>query len=171
MSKEYTVKQFHKGDFQDNHGNYWCTMVLDGVGEQVRIVVKDPLQYEDGMKLYGDITEQTSKAGKQYLRFKKAERPEQTNDKPSEEYWEHKNATIRAQWAIGQSMTKFPEGCYEVSGADRITLLDNIKAFAKELCNMVDEVTGEDEQQEEVAKEVSESIDEGTPINLDDIPF
>lgn len=76
MAQEYTITAFEKGDFQDNHGNYWCSMVVDGVGEPVKIVVKDPTKYEVGMKLFGDITEQTSKAGNAYLRFKRAQQGE-----------------------------------------------------------------------------------------------
>lgn len=79
-AQEYEITEFRKGDFQDNYGNTWCDMVLLGVGEPVRIVVKNPLdeQYTVGNKLYGEIKEVTSKAGKAYKRFYREERPEQT---------------------------------------------------------------------------------------------
>lgn len=109
MAQEYEVLQFKKGDFQDNYGNYWCDMALKGVGEPVRIAVKDPTQFQDGMTLYGSVETKTSKAGKEYLKFKREEReedPDQQTDKPkqSDEYWEDKNLAIKAQWAIGQAI-------------------------------------------------------------------
>lgn len=173
MSQEYNVKQFEKGDFQDNHGNYWCSMVLEGVGEPVRIVVKDPMQFESGMTLYGDISEETSKAGRQYLRFRRAERPEgersPTKDKPSEEYWEQKNATIRAQWAIGQAVQ-----LHIAVTAKGNEEAQSIKETAKELFAMVDEVSGSQKNQERVAEEVTDRVpveEYDKEIDLSDIPF
>lgn len=77
MAQEYEITDFRKGDFQDQHQNFWCDMVLLGVGEPVRIAVKDPTQYQVGQKLYGRIDEVISKQGKPYKRFFKEERPEQ----------------------------------------------------------------------------------------------
>lgn len=74
--QEYKILQFKKGDFQDAHLNYWCDMALEGVSEPVRIAVKDPMTYSDGMTLYGHITDETSKAGKPYRRFRKDQRDE-----------------------------------------------------------------------------------------------
>lgn len=112
MAQEYTVLQFKKGDFQDAHGNYWCDMALEGVGEPVRIVVKDPMQYSDGMVLYGEVKEMTSKAGKPYNRFYREQRPEGQQSLPtnkpqqSDQYWEDRNDAIKAQWALGRSYEK-----------------------------------------------------------------
>lgn len=152
-------------------------MVLEGVGEPVRIVVKDPMQFQAGMTLYGDITEETSKAGRQYLRFRRAERPDGTpkQDKPSEEYWEQKNATIRAQWAIGQAMT------WQVS-QDQINW-EQLESDAKRIYAMVDEVSGSQENQERVAEEVTDRVpveaydglvtdkDMEEEVDLSNIPF
>lgn len=80
--QEFEIKNFQKGDFVDDHGNYWCSMALAGVSEPVRIVVKDPMQYRDGMTLYGHISDETSKAGKPYLRFRKDQRDE--HQKPNQ---------------------------------------------------------------------------------------
>lgn len=114
MAQEYLVTQFKKGDFQDNHGNYWCDMALKGVGEPVRIVVKDPMQYSDGMTLYGEVKEQESKKGNTYLRFYREQRPDgeaptyanKGQDKPNDQYWEDRNDAIKAQWALGRSYEK-----------------------------------------------------------------
>jgi hypothetical protein len=77
MAQTYKLTGFEKGDFQDNHGNYWCTAVLQGIGEPVKIVVKDPTKYHEGMELYGNVEEKTSKAGKPYLRFYREQHPDQ----------------------------------------------------------------------------------------------
>lgn len=159
MAQEYKVVQFKKGDFQDNYGNWWCDMVLEGFGEPVKIVVKDPMQFEDGMTLYGSIEQKTSKAGKQYNRFKREQKPD-TEEK--EAYWQEKNMSIRAQWAIGQAVSVH---------ADNI---EKVETLANELFEMVDRVSGNVEQardqEEKVASEVVHEVDD-QPINLDDIPF
>jgi hypothetical protein len=80
MAKDYTVNQFKVGTFTDPNGNTWCDMALQGVGEPVKIVVKDPTKFHDGMELYGKIEEKTSKAGKTYLRFYR----EQKQDAPAQ---------------------------------------------------------------------------------------
>ena len=41
----------------------------------------------------------SAKSGRNYYKFKTETRPEQS-EKPSEEYWEEKNRTIRAQWLL-----------------------------------------------------------------------
>lgn len=93
---------------------------------------------------------------------------------------------IKAQWAIGQSLSKFEQNCYQAMGADRQTLLDNIEDFAKELYAMVDKVKGTqsttsgyekakqtraklDDEPEEPDEVITDIGDE--PIDLKDIPF
>lgn len=143
MAQEYEVLQFKKGDFQDNYGNYWCDMALKGVGEPVRIAVKDPTQFQDGMTLYGSVETKTSKAGKEYMKFKREEReddPDQQSDKPkqSDEYWEDKNSAIKAQFAI-KVATEFLKNSEFISD-DK--LFEATEKYAKEIFAMVDRVKG-----------------------------
>jgi hypothetical protein len=89
MAKEYTVRSFKKGDYKDNFGNTWCDMVLEeNPSEPVRIVVKDPDNYKDGMKLYGEVKLAKTQAGKAYYRFYKEQQPEtpQTNQAQGSTY-------------------------------------------------------------------------------------
>lgn len=197
MAQEYEVTQFKKGDFQDPHGNYWCDMALKGVGEPVRIVVKDPTQFHDGMSIYGNITDETSKAGKPYQRFRREQRPDDeqpskppvtyTKDKPTEEYWEDKNSAIKAQWAIGQAIKL--QTAFAVQKKDPALLASKeVEDAAKYLFGMVERVKGteapkapsspsvsvEDQVAQEQAKrdaDLVHAFDDGTPVNLDDIPF
>lgn len=165
MAQEYEVLQFKAGDFQDSHGNYWCDMALRGVSEPVRIVVKDPMQFHDGMMLYGRVEDATSKAGKPYRRFYREQKPDseqsssQHASKPKlsnqdDKYWDDKNAQIRAQWAIGQAVT--------LSGqTDHPNGLVMIEEWAKELYAMVDRVKGSSESTNpKVTQEKSESTQE-----------
>lgn len=189
MSKEYEVLQFKIGDFQDNHGNTWCDMTLQGVSEPVRIVVKDPTKIKDGDKLYGEIKKQTSKAGKDYLRFYRETRPDDSQQgfgnrtggaKPA---WQPRDdSAIRAQWAIGQAVTIHMTH----APSKGFTRSDEIEKTAKELFSMVDRVKGSvvtgstnpGETKEfstmddgEFASLMAKNLDEGTPINLEEIPF
>jgi hypothetical protein len=168
MAQEYVIRAWEKGDFQDNHGNYWCTAVFEGVGEPVKVVVKDPTKFNVDDKLYGDVTEQKSKAGNTYLRFKRVSNTEapQGGSKPqgqSDEYWEEKNAQIKAQWAIGKAI--------EWGRGDKDEV--NIERDAKILFAMVDRVSGKEQPQESTedaeAKSLADSLDKGVQINLDDV--
>lgn len=199
MAQDYEIVQFNKGDFTDPHGNYWCDMALKGVSEPVRIVVKDPLQYKAGLHLYGKITDETSKAGKPYLRFRREQRPDgeqqaslpvaSKQGKPDEQYWEDKNSAIKAQWAIGQAV--------QATKTEKpLPNLVEVESLAKDFYAMVDRVKGSSEStdpkvgsssttkvtqssvEEQVAQaqakrdaDIVHAYDEGTPINLDEIPF
>jgi len=186
---EYEILQFDKGDFKDQNGNYWCTMAVRGVSEPVRIVVKDPMHedFQEGKNLYGKITDETSKAGKPYLRFRREKRDDGQqgslpikSDKPSPEYWDDKNASIQAQFAIKTAVMALGVR----TDKNLAHYVDEVQAMATELFAMIPRVSGkenDDEAQEklgqeiadkvgEVASEVADEID-SKPINMDDIPF
>ena len=177
--REYELTAFDKGDFQDPNGNFWCSGALKGVSEPVKFVVKDPTKFNVGDMLYGEIIEATSKAGKPYKRFKRAKKPEDNHSfSGGKREWQPRDdMAIRAQWAIGQALSKFPENCYQATDEDRMTLLHNIEHFAKEIYAMVDNVKGsvvtgsQKESEEEFASLVASAVDNGTEINLNDIPF
>jgi len=63
MAQEYEVTWFQPTDFADNHNNYWCNVAFQGVSEPLKWVVKDPTKVKVGDKVFGEIKEQTSKAG------------------------------------------------------------------------------------------------------------
>lgn len=185
MAQDYEVAHFKKGDFQDNFGNYWCDMALKGVGEPVRIAVKDPTQFHDGMILYGSIETKQSRAGKDYLKFKRMEKEEQqpplspTGGTTKKEWIPRDEDAIRAQWAIGQSVILHNH--VDKSAESSAPNTNYIEQYAKELYAMVDRVkaptakildpsaTAEDIQNLVQQDTVHDAADE--PINLDDIPF
>lgn len=77
QAKDYTIREFKAGTFQDQNGNLWCDMVLEeNPSEPVRIVVKDPTKFSNGMKIYGKIKAMTSQQGKQYYRFFREKHPD-----------------------------------------------------------------------------------------------
>ena len=177
MAQEYKVLQFKKGDFQDAHNNYWCDMALEGFGEPVRIVVKDPMQYHDGMTLYGEVKTQTSKAGKEYNRFYREQRPETatppSGGKPqNDQYWEDRNDAIKAQWALGRA--------YEKHGATKDALADATWLF-ENADNVVKHETGYDkfkaskpQPKEEADPEFASMLAKGMEaddIDISEIPF
>lgn len=74
---EYEISYFEKGDYQDQNGNYWCNILFKGYSsEPIRIVVKDPMAYSVGQKLYGHLEIKTSQAGKPYNRFYRDKKPD-----------------------------------------------------------------------------------------------
>jgi hypothetical protein len=154
MPQEYEIIQFKKGDFQDNHGNFWCDMALRGVSEPVKIVVKDPTKYQDGDKIYGRITQETSKAGKSYQRFRRELAPdENTPSHGSRSYTPRDDAAIRAQFSIKTAveLLKNPEA--EVKE-------DIIEHWAKVFYKMIDRVK---DSEKPVA--VSSRVDEVFPVS------
>lgn len=161
MAKEYELTAFDTGKTPhiDGYGNTWATAVFLGEGEPVKWVVKDPATIKVGQKYYGTITEETSKAGKTYLRFRREKVPEApqgvSNDKPTEEYWENKQAQIKAQWAINQSREYIQHKLGDGSSLEEI--LDTAKLFY----GMVDQVVN------------SEQIDwkDRDIVNLEDLPL
>lgn len=144
MAKEYELTAFDTGKepFVDNHGNTWCTAVFLGEGEPVKWVVKDPTQVKIGNKYYGTISEEKSKAGKTYLRFRREKLPEGSvspqSDKPSDEYWSERNDAIKAQFAIKTAveLLKNPEADIQE---------DTIEHWARIFFNMVERVAKEPE--------------------------
>lgn len=73
MAQKYRVLSFKTTDFKDNYGNSWVNVALEGHGEPVTMVVKDPSSIEVGKEFYGSIYKATGKSGKDYWRFKREE--------------------------------------------------------------------------------------------------
>jgi hypothetical protein len=155
MAKEYELTAFDTGKepYVDQHGNTWLTAVFLGEGEPVKWVVKDPTTVKVGDKYHGSITEEKSKAGKPYLRFRREARPDgptsPSSDKPSDEYWSERNDAIKAQFAIKTAveLLKNPE-------ADIAEEL--VEHWAKIFFNMVDRVASNQEPKKEPEVNVEE---------------
>lgn len=164
MAQDYKLLQFKPSDFKDQHGNTWCDAAFEGVSEPVKWVVKDPTKAEVGKTYYGEIVQKTSKADKPYQRFYPRQKPEQTSES-KDEYWEDKNLSIRAQWAIGQAVQatemKADQDGYDTDVQDLagrfFLMVDKVKAVGQE--------TPKPEEKDQVI------IPNDDPINLDDIPF
>jgi hypothetical protein len=186
MPQVYEVVAFKKGDFQDQNGNYWCDMALKGISEPVRIVVKDPTQFHDGMELYGHITDETSKAGKPYRRFRRDKQPdfhETAGGAPKKSEWiPRDDSAIKAQFAIKAAVAAYAMPTLADTLKDPAALdvyFNNVEHFASQFYSMVDRVkdsglkaTGVEGQPvpDEFKDKVVEFDDEA-PINLADIPF
>lgn len=156
MPQEYEVVQFKKGDFKDQNGNFWCDMALKGVGEPVRIVVKDPTQFHDGMTLYGRITEEVGKtSGKPYQRFRREKRDDETRTysqsagtTTKKEWQPRDDDAIRAQWAIGQASSFFAQVEGGKASGDDPAGYRRVEEIAKQFYAMVDRVKGSSVTQE-----------------------
>lgn len=164
--KDYKLVQFKESDFKDNFGNTWCDAAFEGISEPVKWVVKDPSKIEVGNTYYGEIIQKTSKADKPYQRFYAKKKEESTDNK--EEYWEDKNLSIRAQWAIGQAVQ-----ATEIKTSDNGYEKD-IEYLANMFYKMVNRIKLTDaeierKEQEDSFKPIEDPAD--TSINLDDIPF
>lgn len=163
MSQDYKLLQFKPSDFQDQHGNTWCDVAFEGISEPVKWVVKDPARVEVGKSYFGRIEQKTSKANKPYQRFYAEKKEEAPKSEQTDEYWQERNDTIRAQWAIGQAV-QATELKADANGYD-IDVLD----LAGRFFNMVDRVKVSGQNTPIEKPTVIE--DEEEVINLDDIPF
>lgn len=79
MAQDYKLLKFDPGlenPFKDQNGNLWTTAVFEGIQEEVKWVVKDPSKIQEGNSYYGEVKKATSKAGKDYLRFYREQKPD-----------------------------------------------------------------------------------------------
>jgi len=183
MAQEYILRSFEKGDFQDAHGNYWCTAAFEGFGEPVKWVVKDPTKPQEGRSYYGEITEQTSKAGKPYWRFYKKQRQDapqnaagtawkDTSDGQRQgmcmnnaaAYINLRNANEdmpAKDWAA--MVHEFAKALYELGGLENTPEVE-VAGQQRTLVEMFNETRA-------AREDTVHPVNEDEPINLDDIPF
>jgi hypothetical protein len=154
MAQDYEILDFKKGTFQDNYGNYWCDMALKGFGEPVRIAVKDPTEFHEGMSLYGVVEEKESKAGKSYYRFKREKKEETSASSSPSNNWE----SPERQDSINRSVA--------LNNAN--ILFQSTAADADEVLRIADKYYDwlKNHQTTDVIEPVTDK-----PITLDDIPF
>lgn len=171
MEYEITAFDIGKEPYLDPHGNTWATVAFLGISEPIKWVVKDPSKVKVGDKVWGKITDETSKAGKPYLRFRKEKRPDDIKTvydlKSNDEYWADKQAQIKAQWAIGQAVQVGIAGIE--AGVEVKT--DDIELQAKKFYAMVDRVKDSDHTDEAEAKSLAKSLEDGTAIDLENVPL
>lgn len=180
--QDYRITSFKVGTFKDDHNNTWCDMALEGFGEPVRVVLKDPSKFATGDTIYGRIEQKTSKANKAYWKFQRVmkDEPQYVKTNNSRPAWTPRDDShIRAQWAIGQAVSMHADD-EAVKGKDFIAggnkNLFAIEATAKELFAMVDRVKDSTTpaaapvtEEHTIATEAGDSMEE--EIDLSQIPF
>lgn len=161
MSENYVLKSFKVGDFKDNYGNTWCEAIFEGYGEPVKWVVKDPSRIKEGETYYGRVEDKTSKAGKPYARFYAEQKEDSPKPKQDDAYWQDKQDTIMAEWAIGQAVS-----ASELKASDDNYFAD-IEHLANQFFKMVDRVA----KQEPAPDPALTDEDYKEEISVDDIPY
>lgn len=148
MAKFYNIEWVSPPSKEsDNYGNYWYTVIIDG--KKLRQLAKNPP--ETGQR-YGEITKETSKAGKEYFRF----RPKQVPDGVSP-------AEMPSGPSQGVSMAQ--------SSSEILTLLRDIQSRLKRLMGEDEATEAMEDKVREVATETKQAMEEEAPISLEDIPF
>lgn len=198
MAADYRVKTVKEaGGEPDQYGvvGYWVT--FEGHENSALMRAKNA-PVVGGME-YGNVTKETSKAGKEYYKFKREQREDGAPSRPSstvsntpKKEWVDHSDDIKAQWAIGQAVQ-----LAVAHDPAKAWGMDDIEPLAKEFYSMVDRVKGEEDKpsgyeafksaggqvkSEALAKGeelppvdiyddvVIEEIDD-TPIDLSEIPF
>lgn len=185
--QEYKLISFEKSDFQDQHGNYWCTAAFEGVSEPVRWVLKDPMKVHEGESYYGEIKDAVSKAGKPYLRFYKQQNPQQAgtptgngtgwkdNSDGQRQGMCFNNATLFVNMMLQKSDTAVsPEEWAEMVRAHAKALylrVDLAEAAQKATPEATPSLSQQYKERKTVAADTVFPLNEEEPINLDDIPF
>lgn len=181
-----------KSDFQDQHGNYWCTAAFEGVSEPVRWVLKDPMKVHEGETYYGEIKDATSKAGRTYLRFYKQQNPNtapavggnstgsgwKDNSDGQRQGMCFNNATLFVNMMLGKSdVAATPEEWADMvyGHAQELYKKGDLTPKQPEQVQMpTSQSQSLSQQYRERRAEASDTVyplNEEEPINLDNIPF
>lgn len=144
MAQEYKVTSVENTGKQDQNGNDMFWVSFDGVQDNALMFAKK--MPETGTLEYGELTNETGKTGKPYLRFRRKQKEdgqtfhsEVKSFKGEKEYTDH-HEEIKAQWAIGQAV----QWCI----AHPSQVYDDIEGTAKEFYVMVDRVKGNDPKEQ-----------------------
>lgn len=158
MSDTYRVTSFKTGTFKDDYGNTWCSMSLEGFGEPVTIVLKDPSTVHVGSELYGRIEQAKKKNGGEYWRFKKEQKEEAPTQATEQKGW---HESPEKQESINKAVALNNAVIY--AGIEKLTVADTLNVaeqFVKWLRT----------EKENTKHEIAEAMGED-PVSLDDIPF
>lgn len=171
MAQDYVLRSFKKEDFQDAHGNYWCTAAFEGVGEPVKWVVKNPMSIQEGQTYYGEIKELTSKAGKPYMRFYKQQKPDgalTSSNAPSERSGGYKdNSDGQRQGMCINNAATFITSQNTENTMTPAEWAEMVYEFASALYQKGELKAAETAKPDVVITDINED----EPINLNDIPF
>lgn len=130
----YELTELDVSDFKDNYGNTWCDAVFVGIGEPVKWVLKDPDSVKVGEKYYGEIEEKISKAGKAYLKFKRA-KPEDSSQQGSYQESPEKQDSINRAVALNNAVAMLSQTGSEFvlgqSDKDTLALADKFYVWLK----------------------------------------
>lgn len=162
----YTVQNVAPNDFineslENNKYGVYYDVKFEGDADTFLWLAKTAP--EPGQKVYGHLEESKSGKSVKFRRAKKEDTPQEAssaspaNNQPSGEYWDDKNATIRAQWAIGQAVQVF----INKSDKNNIFHSGDIEGYARTLYAMVDRVTGGSESTGPKAQDMSAAQSSG----------
>lgn len=163
MEKFYTVSSDPKRlDGADNYGNVTDSVFFEGETETVLWKHAPTTEVAKGTKVYGEITNETSKAGKPWRKFSKRQVPEDNQDvetagDPSSSKTNAKSSYNPDGARQGMAINNGAKYVIESAVRDNITLdpkelAEEITRYAKEIYNIDLEVN--------VAKTDDELLDE-----------
>jgi hypothetical protein len=182
-TKMYTIAWASpQGGEPDQHGNMWQTIVLDGYEPKVKILTKNAVNKGD--QLYGQITNEESKAGNKYYRFRKEQVPEgqplpqrSSVSSPSAKTHGSSNQDREDGMAWGNALTNATNLVIAFKGDDVYKATDQIIEIATILFqarggNVQDETEKTETKltPAQTGETVLEDIDD-EPVDLSDIPF
>lgn len=148
MASEYRVKTVKQSGEPDQYGNYGYWVEFEG--HQSSVLMRAKNAPEVGGMEYGTVSQETSKAGKPYFKFKREQREdgqqfhsEVKSFKGEKKEWQPRDDNaIRAQWAIGQAVTSI--GKIPMNESDYA----HIELVATKFYSMVDRVKGNDPKEQ-----------------------
>lgn len=194
---EYTILEVTKGnDWSSGHSGaindmQGYNLVLKGVSEPVLMNKKIPVVQEPkaGDVLFGAVTTAVNRKGSSYNKFTSQPRPDGTPAPYKSEAstiastvnapavdWDKKDLTIRAQWAIGQSVSIVNSATAATKGGgDLSDLNEKIEGIAIVLFAMVDRVRESNKPIPQTNAQVIDNLGnmdiQEEPISMEDIPF
>lgn len=173
MAQDYTIRSIKKNDqWSNEHGTFQSyAIAFEGIGEPVSMNKKVPVAQEPqpGDVLYGSLELKMGKSGRTYYKFNSEKKPdEQTyhTEKQSDEYWQDRNKSVKAQFAIKTAvqLLKNPEADVDA---------ETIEYWAIVFYKMVENVSTKAEQHEPKPSNIPQFTDESDATDdvLRDIPF
>lgn len=190
MAQDYKVQDVKDTGQTDDHGNSKLWISLEGMQDNAFMVAKN--RPEIGAVEHGELVKQTSKAGKEYYRFKRVQREEgqtfHSNVSRDKKEWKDNSSSIEAQSAVKSAAQVFAG-----TGAS----FQEVEKMARQLHDLIGELshpkadgvyqgqTGSSgyEKAKAAAKAIKEDLPpvdsyntiveeiDDSPIDLSEIPF
>lgn len=134
MAQEYTVKDVKTTGQQDDHGNDKLWVSFEEVQDNAFMIAKK--LPERGQKEYGELKKETSKAGKEYYRFKRVQR-EDGQSSNSFKGSEKREWVDNSDSIVAQSAVKSATQVYAGTGAD----YGEVERMARNLHSLIIELS------------------------------